>query len=125
LANEGFRRDLPIARENINMPPRFASELLRSLRNDIPIAELIRSHLDLPAKESEGYFRFLCPRCSDFHTATNPRTNLARCFRCRVNLNPIELVMAVEGCGFVDAVKMLTPLLERYQRRSTSGGKAP
>jgi len=102
------------------MPPRFPSELLRSLRNDIPISDLIRFRLDVPWKERDGYFRFLCPRCGDFHTATYPTTNLACCFRCGLNFNPIDLVMAVEGCGFVEAVKILTPLLEVYPRRSVS-----
>ncbi len=92
------------------MSKRFSSDFLRSLRNDIPINDLIRMHPDLPAKERDGYLRFLCPRCSEFHTATNPRTNLARCFRCCVNFNPIEIVMAVEACPFVDAVKILSRL---------------
>ena len=99
----------------------FSSDLLRSLRNDIPINDLIRMHTELPWKEREGYLRFLCPRCSEFHTATNPRTNLARCFRCRVNFNPIEIVMAVQGCRFVDAVKILVPLL--HTRRHCSSSK--
>lgn len=94
------------------MAQRFPGDLLRSLRNDIPISELIRSRLDLPWKERDGYLRFLCPRCGEFHTATNPKTNLARCFRCRVNFNPIELVMETEGCGFVEAVKILIPILQ-------------
>ena len=96
----------------------FPPALLRSLRNDLPIDALIRSHLDVPWKEREGYLRFLCPHCGDFHTATNPKTNLARCFRCRVNFNPIDLVMAVDACNFVQAVKTLLPLLRAYQRRS-------
>lgn len=100
---------------------RFPSQLLRSLRNDLPIDELIRHCLDLPWKERDGYLRFLCPRCSEFHTATNPKTNLGRCFRCGVNFNPIELVMAAEGCGFVDSVKILTALLKG--RRPSPGGK--
>lgn len=96
------------------MRQRLPRDFLRSLRNDIPINDLIRLHLDLPWKEREGYLRFLCPLCNDFHTATNPETNLARCFRCRVNFNPIEIVMAVRNCGFVDAVDALAPLLEAY-----------
>ena len=98
------------------MNERFPSELLRSLRNEIPIDKLIRSLPDLVWKEREGYLRFLCPRCSEFHTATNPKTNLARCFRCRENFNPIELVMAVEQCRFVDAVKILSALLRAHRR---------
>ena len=95
---------------------RFPDHVLRSLRNDIPIDELIRGRLDLPSKEREGYLRFLCPLCGEFHTATNQKTNLARCFRCRVNFNPIELVMAVEHVSFVDAVRVLLPLYDARQR---------
>jgi len=100
---------------------RFSSNLLRSLRNDIPINDLIRRRLDLPSKEREGLLRFLCPHCNEFHTATNPRTNLARCFRCSLSFNPIEMVMAVKDCGFVDAVKLLVPLLEA--RGHSRGGE--
>ena len=92
---------------------RFPSDFLRSLRNDIPIDQLIRTRSGLPWKERDGYLRFLCPRCNEFHTATNPKTNLARCFRCRENFNPIDLVMAVKGCRFTDAVKILAPLLKQ------------
>ena len=102
------------------MSQRFPSHLLRSLRNDLRIDDLIRCSLDLPWKEREGYLRFLCPLCSEFHTATNPKTNLGRCFRCGVNFNPIEMVMAVEHCSFVDAVKILVPLLDA-RRQSPRG----
>ena len=85
---------------------RFSDERLRSLRNEIPIDDVIRK-LDLPAKEVEGYFRFLCPVCQESHTATNPRTNLARCFRCRENYNPIDLVMTVRKIGFLEAARYL------------------
>ena len=104
------------------MSPRFSSGLLRSLRNDLPINDLIRFRLDVPWKEREGHLRFLCPLCSEFHTATNPKTNLGRCFRCGVNFNPIDLVMALEQCRFVDAVKILAPLLEA-RRQSLSAKK--
>ncbi|XPS89502.1 hypothetical protein Dvar_75210 [Desulfosarcina variabilis str. Montpellier] len=59
----------------------------------------------------EGIFRFLCPLCNEFQTATNPKTNLARCFLCEKNFNPIDLVMTVKGLGFVDSVKYLHTLL--------------
>jgi DNA primase len=93
---------------------RFSAHLLRALRNRIPIADLISDDMDLPSKESEGYMRFLCPVCSEFNTATNPLTNLARCFRCRRNFNPIEMVMAVQECSFVEAVERLKNLLPKY-----------
>ena len=99
------------------MSERFPSALLRALRNDIAIDDLIRMRCDLASKEREGFLRFLCPLCSEFHTATNPKTNLARCFRCQKNFNPIDLVMVLEPCRFVDAVKILAPLLKATQKR--------
>jgi len=92
------------------MSKKFSSEALRRLRNEIDIAKLIAETLELPWKNSEGYFRFLCPLCSEFNSATNPRTNLARCFRCRRNFNPIDLVMVVRACDFVAAVEFLSHL---------------
>ena len=86
---------------------RISDRRLRSLRNRIPVDLVIR-HLGIPAKDVEGYFRFLCPVCQDLHTATNPTTNLARCFRCQQNYNPIDLVMVVRSMRFLDAVEYLT-----------------
>jgi DNA primase len=85
----------------------YDPQLLRTLRNDIPIQHLIADVLDWPSKNSEGYFRFLCPACSEFNSATNPKTNLGRCFRCRRNFNPIDFVMAANKCTFVQAVEFL------------------
>lgn len=93
------------------MTQRFSPTFLIALRNRIPINTLILSILKIPAKYSENYLRFLCPLCSDFHTATNSDTNLARCFRCQKNFNPIDMVMAVNNCGFIKAVRFLKPLL--------------
>lgn len=92
------------------MTQRYPTEKLRMLRNDIQISRLISDFLRVPCKVSEGYFRFLCPLCSEFNTATNPKTNLARCFRCRKNFNPIDMVMAVKSCNFRDAVEMIDGL---------------
>ncbi len=90
---------------------RIPQERLRLLRNKIPIDRLIENHLEIPFKRRDGYLRFLCPICEDFHTATNPQTNLARCFRCRENFNPIELVMTVGNLSFLDAVEYLERLM--------------
>ena len=89
------------------MTERFPPEMLRKLRNEIPINLLINEFLKLPIKQSEGYFRFLCPICSEFVTATNPKTNLARCFRCEKNFNPIDMVMTVKQVNFQSAVDYL------------------
>ena len=92
------------------MTERFPPEMLRKLRNEIPINLLINEFLKLPTKLSEGYFRFLCPICSEFVTATNPKTNLARCFRCEKNFNPIDMVMTVKQVNFRSAVDYLASI---------------
>ena len=86
---------------------RVPEALLRSLRNEILIADLIRFPLDLPNSFRDSYLRYLCPLCSKFNTAVNPATNLARCFSCNKNFNPIDLVIAVRRCAFLDAVSFL------------------
>ena len=89
------------------MAHRYSKKLLHQLRNDVDVAELIRDVLELPCKMCDGVFRFQCPGCQGFDCATNPRTNLARCFHCQRNFNPIDLVMLVHRCGFLDAVEFL------------------
>jgi DNA primase len=86
---------------------RFSKQDLFQIRNQVSINQVIEHIVDLPCKMRDGYLRFVCPLCSDTNTATNPRTNLARCFRCKRNFNPIDLVMLVQGASFVEAVKCL------------------
>jgi predicted RNA-binding Zn-ribbon protein involved in translation (DUF1610 family) len=89
------------------MSKHYPDNLLRSLRNHIPIDTVITEMLRLELRHTDTMLRFRCPLCGNFHTATNPKTNLARCFDCRKNFNPIDLVMAVGQCNFVDAVELL------------------
>ena len=86
---------------------RFTEEELRRVRNGIEVRTVIETLLQLPTKEVEGVWRFLCPVCNEFDTRVNPRTNLARCFRCARNFNPIELLMADKGLSFVQSVTLL------------------
>jgi len=94
------------------MSQRYSKEELRRLRNDIPITILIADILGLPSKISENYFRFLCPICSEFITATNPKTNLARCFSCEKNFNPIDMTMIVKHYNFREAVEFLDGIVQ-------------
>jgi DNA primase len=96
---------------------RLTAEHLRALRNQISIERLIGLYLRWPCKRREGIFRFLCPLCQEFNTATNPRTNLARCFRCQRNFNPIDFVIVVHRCDFLQAVAYLEPFLPEAQPR--------
>ncbi len=106
------------------MNKRFSTRELYELRNLIPVTCLIRDDLSIPSKVSEGVFRFLCPLCNEFQTATQPTTNLARCFRCNKNFNPIDLVMVVKGLGFVDSVLFLRQLLEQRSCRKSDTSRS-
>jgi len=89
------------------MPEHYSANLLRRLRNQIPINAIIADLLKLEVKNDHNILRFRCPLCYNFHTATNHKTNLARCFDCQKNFNPIDMVMTVGKCGFLDAVEIL------------------
>jgi hypothetical protein len=94
------------------------AELLRRLRNDLPmpvtIAALGRD--GPPSKMSEGYYRFLCPRCGEMRATVNPRNNLAHCFRCKKNLNNIDLLLTLDY-DFVAAVALLQRWLNDYEAK--------
>jgi|ERR1700677_1460944 DNA primase len=96
----------------------IAADLLRRLRNDLPmpvtIAALGRD--GPPSKTSDGHYRFLCPHCGEMLATVNPRNNLAHCFGCQKNLNNIDLLMTL-GYDFKTAVAVLERLLERHQAR--------
>jgi predicted RNA-binding Zn-ribbon protein involved in translation (DUF1610 family) len=107
------------------MSKHYTADFLRMLRNQIPIDEVITDLLNLKVRNvnailrfrcplcgnfhtaTNAILRFRCPLCGNFHTATNHETNLARCFDCQKNFNPIDLVMTVGKCSFVDAVELL------------------
>jgi DNA primase len=95
----------------------FPAELLRRLRNDIPMDWLI-GYLEWPHKRRDGQFVFVCPRCGESLSDVNPRTNLGRCFHCKTNFNPIEFAMSTRESDFVETVNFLTPLLPK--RKSTN-----
>jgi uncharacterized CHY-type Zn-finger protein len=92
------------------MPRFFSDQLLRALRNDIEFSRLF-AHLHWPHKRRNNQLVFVCPRCSETLSAVNPRTNLARCFHCETNFNPIDFTMAATDCSFTEAVHMLEPWL--------------
>ncbi|MES0446936.1 MAG: CHC2 zinc finger domain-containing protein [Desulfobacterales bacterium] len=95
------------------MSKHYSANLLRMLRNQIPIDEVITDLLNLKVRNVNAILRFRCPLCDNFHTATNHETNLARCFDCQKNFNPIDLVMTVGKCSFVDAVQLLKNSIDR------------
>jgi len=98
------------------MKKRFSADELHELRNLIPINTVIKELLSIPSKISEGHFRFLCPLCNEFQTSTNSSTNLARCYHCRKNFNPIDMVMVVNASQFLDSATYLQEILSRSRQ---------
>jgi hypothetical protein len=94
----------------------LSADLLRRLRNDLPMPVTIAAlgREGPPAKISEGYFRFLCPRCGEMRATVNPRNNLAHCFCCQQNLNNIDLLLTLDY-DFRAAVALLERWLKQYQ----------
>ncbi len=94
------------------------SDLLRRLRNDLPMSVTISSlgRKGPPSKMRDGRFVFLCPSCGDMLVAVNPRNNLAHCFGCARNFNNIDLLLALDH-DFRSAVAHLEGLLHEYQSR--------
>jgi hypothetical protein len=96
----------------------ISADLLRQIRNDLPMPVTIAAlgRQGPPSKMSEGYFRFLCPRCGEMRATVNPRNNLAHCFCCQKNLNNIDLLISV-GYDFLAAVALLERWLNAYQNQ--------
>ena len=95
----------------------ITKELLRAVRNDLPMRlTIVRLGRFGPiAKQSDGYFRFQCPSCSELRATVNPKNNLAHCFSCKKNFNNIDLLL-VQGHEFLPAVDILKNWLEEYLR---------
>jgi DNA primase len=90
---------------------------LHEIRNLIPIDEVIKTLLNMQFRYREGHLRFLCPDCTDLHTSVNLKTNLARCFICQKNYNPIDLYMKINRTNFRKTVDILLRLLPYYKSR--------
>jgi len=78
---------------------------------------LIKDVLKIPFKDHDhdDRFRFLCPMCKEFMTGINPNTNLARCFLCEKNFNPIDLVMTVKQYNFLNTVELVESLFNIHE----------
>jgi hypothetical protein len=88
---------------------RLPDDLLHYLRNRIPIQGLIH-YLGLSHRMDGKIFRFQCPVCQAFHTSILAEANLARCFDCKTNFNPIDMTKSVKNLGFRESVFFLSDL---------------
>lgn len=84
---------------------------LRRIRNEIDLRGLMVEVLEIEHRQIGGRWRFLCPQCHQFDTSVNPATNLGRCFSCRKNFNPIDLVILIKHYDFLQAVEFLEGFL--------------
>lgn len=91
---------------------RLSKALLHDLRNKIPVRGLIENELGVRCETESGVFRFECPLCGSFHTSVMKNQNLARCFECEINFNPIDMVIAVKKTEFRPSANWLVKLLE-------------
>lgn len=93
----------------------FTKQQLYRVRNEIDIDWLINEKLDLE-RQFKSIWRFQCPLCQQFNTATQKKNNLARCFSCQQNFNTIDLVIYTRKVNFVPSVQFLLSLLEKKAR---------
>jgi DNA primase len=96
----------------------FPADLLRRIRNDLPMRFMITAlgRDGPPSKMRDGRFVFLCPKCDEMLATVNPRNNLAHCFGCARNFNNIDLLVALDF-DFRSAVALLEDLLHEYMSR--------
>jgi len=97
----------------------FTKQQLFQVRNDIDIDWLINDTLQIE-RQFNRLWRFQCPVCQQFNTATQKKNNLARCFSCQQNFNTIDLVIYNKKLNFVPAVQFLLSLLEKQS--ASNGG---
>ena len=93
----------------------FTKQQLFQVRNSIDIDWLINDKLQIE-RQFNRLWRFQCPICQQFNTATQKKNNLARCFSCQQNFNTIDLVIYSKKVNFVPAVQSL------LEKQSASNG---
>ena len=94
----------------------FTKQQLFQVRNEIDIDWLINEKLSIE-RQFNGAWRFRCPLCQELNTATQKKTNLARCFSCQKNFNTIDIVIYTKKINFVPSVRLLLALLNKKTRQ--------
>jgi len=90
----------------------FTKQQLFQVRNEVDIDWLISEKLSIE-RQFNGAWRFRCPLCQELNTATQKKTNLARCFSCQKNFNTIDMVIYTKKINFVPSVRFLLALLDK------------
>jgi hypothetical protein len=100
----------------------FTKQQLFQVRNEIGIDWLINEKLSIE-RQFNGAWRFRCPLCLELNTATQKKTNLARCFSCQKNFNTIDFVIYTQKINFVPSVLFLLALLDNNTPQSGANVK--
>ena len=100
----------------------YTKQQLFQVRNEIDIDWLINEKLCIE-RHFNGAWRFRCPLCQELNTASQKKTNLARCFSCQKNFNTIDMVIYTKKINFVPSVRFLLTLLDKKTPRSDPNKK--
>jgi CHC2 zinc finger len=100
----------------------YTKQQLFQVRNEIDIDWLINEKLSIE-RQFNGAWRFRCPLCQKLNTATQKKTNLARCFSCQKNFNTIDIVIYTKKINFVPSVRFLLAFLDKKTPPSGSDKK--
>lgn len=87
---------------------RLGAEELRMARNDVPVQEVLAS---IRPHQSSRPGKLTCPQCGKAEAKVKIGTNLLRCFACKKNWNPLDLLMAFAGMPFRQAAEHLLQTL--------------
>lgn len=103
-----LRPEVPLYHRWLSIERRFTP---RIYLKPLSTSRQMLNQPDMNQINSRWTRRFVCPTCNELQIRVNPATNLARCFRCQHNWNPIDFTMTITNCEFLQAVAQLEDLL--------------
>ena len=84
----------------------IGAQNLNYIRNQINLKNLA-SNLGIQMKIKDNQCWFVCPKCGKMKASFQKNQNLARCWKCNIRYNTIDLVMAHFDMDFIQAVTFL------------------
>lgn len=95
----------------------FNAQSLRYIRNQIDLKSLA-SYLGIQMKVKNNQCWFVCPKCAKLKASFQKNQNLARCWKCNIRYNTIDLVMAHFNMNFTEAVMFLIKQERQISKRT-------
>ena len=103
-AEDAVGADPEVAAPVLTAPRRVHPEDVKRIRNEVPVQEVLG---ELRPHTPPIGARLACPACGAYHAKVKRETNLLRCFGCKQNWNPIDLLVTYGGLSFPAAVERL------------------